>query len=107
MIKVFISSPYTNGSQAENVKVQIDMAHKLMDLGFAPFTPLLSHFLEIAKPRPYEDWLKLDIEFLKVCDCILRLPGKSPGADRELKISKDLDIPVFYSLKELSKNYGV
>ena len=101
MKKVFISSPYTIGDTAINVKIQLDMSDKLLTLNFIPYTPLLSHFQHMANPRPYEDWLKLDIEWLKVCDCVLRLPGKSSGADGEVELAKQLNIPIFYSIQEL------
>lgn len=106
MIKVYIASPYVNGDVAVNVKKQIDTAHALIDKGFAPFTPLLSHFLHMAKPRPEREWLNLDLEWVKVCDCILRLPGKSKGADGEVEFAEKLNIPVFYSIDELCDYYS-
>ena len=101
MKKVFIASPYTAGDLAVNVKTQIDMADKLMNLGYFPYTPLLSHFLHMANPRPYHNWTELDIVYLKICDCVLRLPGESPGADNEVKIANELGIPVYYSIEGL------
>lgn len=104
MIKrVYIASPYTLGDVAVNVKVQMDMADELMNHGFAPFTPLYSHFQHMAHPRPYEDWIELDLEWIKVCDCILRLEGESKGADMEVDFANEIGIPVFYSLDELLK----
>jgi hypothetical protein len=103
MKKVYIASPYTLGDVAVNVKTQIAVADRLINAGFCPHIPLLSHFQHMIYPRPYKDWLKLDLEWLKVCDCLLRLPGKSKGADKEVEYAKSLDIPVFYSLKELIK----
>ncbi len=106
MIRVYIASPYTLGDIAVNVKVQIDMADKLMDNEFAPFVPLYSHFQHMIHPRPYQDWIKIDLEWVKVCDCVLRLPGESSGADGEVKFAEELNIPVFYSLEELYKFYN-
>ena len=107
MIKVYIASPYTLGDVAVNVKVQIDAADKLIDAGFAPFAPLYSHFQHMAHPRPYQDWVKLDMEWVKVCDCLLRLDGKSSGADDEVKLAKKLNLPVFYSFVELFNYYNL
>ena len=103
MIKVYIASPYTLGDVAVNVKKQIDMANKLMDWGFAPFVPLYSHFQHMVHPRPYRDWIKLDLEWVRSCDCVLRLEGESKGADGEIAFAKKLDIPVYYSFNELIK----
>ena len=101
MIKVYIASPYTLGDVAVNVKIQIDAANKLMNKGFAPFAPLYSHFQHMVHPRPYQDWINIDLEWLKVCDCVLRLDGESSGADGEVNLAKELNIPVYYSLDEL------
>lgn len=106
MIKVYIASPYTLGDVAVNVKVQMDCANKLMDLGFAPFVPLYSHFQHMAHPRPYEDWIRLDKEWVLACDAVLRLDGKSSGADGEVELAKSNNIPVFYYIEELVNFYN-
>lgn len=106
MIKVYIASPYTLGDIAVNVKRQIDMVDILMNKGFAPFAPLYSHFQHMAHPRPYEDWIKIDLEWVKVCDCILRLSGESKGADNEIEFARSLGLPVFFSAEELFAHYA-
>jgi len=100
-IKVYIASPYTLGDQLENVNVQMDMYSKLLDLGFLPFAPLYSHYIHERHPKSYDTWMEVDYEWIKVCDCILRLPGESNGADLEVKFANENNIPVFYSVKEL------
>lgn len=101
MIKVYIASPYTLGDVAVNVKAQLDCVDELMNLGFAPFAPLYSHFQHMAHPRPYQDWIKIDLEWVNVCDCVLRLPGESTGADGEVRFAEELNKPVFYNIDEL------
>lgn len=101
--KVYIASPYTLGNVAVNVKTQMDTANVLMDLGFAPFVPLYSHFQHMAHPRPYADWLELDLEWLPTCDALLRLPGESKGADTEVALARELGIPVYTSIESLVK----
>ena len=103
MIKVYIASPYTKGDVAVNVKAQLDAADELMNEGFAPFAPLYSHFQHMAHPRPYEDWMKIDFEWIPACDCLLRLPGESSGADREIELAESLGMPVYYNMEELCK----
>jgi len=106
MIKVYVASPYTLGDVAVNVKRQIDAVDELMNKGFAPFAPLYSHFQHMIHPRPYQDWIKIDLEWVRVCDCVLRLEGESSGADGEVKLAKELNIPVYYSFDELYAAYG-
>lgn len=102
MKAVYIASPYTKGDVAVNVKAQIDCADELITLGFAPFVPLYSHFQHMQHPRPYEDWTRLDNEWVLRCDCLLRLEGESSGADAEVELAVKNNIPVFYSIGELT-----
>lgn len=104
-IKIYIASPYTLGDVAVNVKAQIDAFAELMDAGFAPHAPLYSHFQHMTHPRPYQMWLTLDFEWLPVCDCLVRLPGESAGADSEVALAEQLGLPIFYSVKEAIEYY--
>lgn len=101
MIKVYIASPYTQGDQAVNVKAQMDTFIDLLDLGYIPFAPLLTHFVHMAHPRPYNAWTSYDDEWVKVCDVVLRLSGESKGADNEVRLAESLGIPVVRSVPEL------
>ena len=103
--KVYIASPYTKGDTAFNVKVQMDMYSELLDLGFIPFAPLHSHFLHMFHPKSYDAWMEVDYEWINVCDCILRLPGESHGADLEVLHAHNIGIPVFYSIHDLLSYY--
>lgn len=105
MIKVYIASPYTLGDIAVNVKNQMDIADQLIGAEYAPFVPLYSHFQHMAHPRPYEDWVKLDNEWVTVCDCVLRLPGESKGADAEVQLALDNNMLIFYSIQQLRNYY--
>lgn len=49
-------------------------------------------------PRPEQYWLDYDIEWLKRCDALVRLPGESAGSDAEVAIARDLNIPVFFGV---------
>lgn len=104
-VKVFISSPYSSGDVAVNVKAQLDCADTLMNHGLVPFTPLLFHFQHMAHPRAYEDWLHISLEWLLTCDCLLRLNGESEGADKEVKFTIANGIKVFYSIESLIEFY--
>ena len=102
MKKVYIASPYTKGDVAMNVKRQMQVVDQLMDVGgYLPFAPLYSHFQHMMFPRPYEDWLELDLAWLESMDVLLRLDGESSGADREVERFKELGRPVVYSIDEL------
>lgn len=101
MITVYIASPYTRGNVEENVRNSLRVADELFANGFAPYAPLLSHFWHRISPKTYEEWMTLDKEWVMRCDCLLRLPGASHGADEEEELAKYLNKPVFYSVREL------
>ena len=92
---------------AINVKKAMDVTNELIERGFAPYCPHLTHFLHINNFQPYEKWLELDLEYLKVCDMLLRIPGDSNGADKEVEFAKSNDIKVFYSLNDLVRNQKI
>lgn len=96
---VYIAGPYTGGDVAVNVKSAMQAAHAIMDAGHVPHCPHLSHFLHIERPRLYEEWMACDFVMLARCDEVVRLPGESPGADREIVEAGKLGIPVFNSLE--------
>ena len=101
MVTVYISSPYTKGDQAVNVRNQMVTTDELMDKGYCAIAPLYTHFQHMFRPRGYEDWMKVDLELLGRADVVLRLPGESLGADREVEHADDLGIPVAYSMEDL------
>ena len=112
-IRVYIASPYKNGVMTLNVRLQMETADKLIGLGYYPFVPLYCHFQQIMFPRTEQDWLALDIPWVKVCDALLRLKPTlddkeiySYGADLEEQTAKDNKIPVFYSIEELDEYFN-
>lgn len=106
MKRVYIASPYTLGDVAVNVRRQMECADALIDLGFAPFVPLYSHFQHMYSPKNWDVWLEQDLEWVKVCNVLLRLSGESAGADIEVKTAKENNIPVVYSIEELAEKFG-
>lgn len=95
-VRVYVAGPYTHGDVAVNVRTAILAADKLMDRGFMPFVPHLTHLWHIISPRPYRDWIKLDNQFLPYCDIILRLPGESQGADAEVATARSIDMLLYF-----------
>ena len=93
-LKVFVSSPYTLPDPVENTRRAIAAGNSLMYAGYAPYVPHLNLLWHFHSPKSYEQWLTLDREWLTVCDAVFRLPGESPGADREVALAKELGIPV-------------
>jgi Domain of unknown function (DUF4406) len=103
--KIYVAGPYTKGDVAVNVRNAFEAANQLADLGYAPFVPHGTHFWHMMFPRPYEFWLELDNQFVPDCDAILRIPGESSGADKEVALAGKLGLPVFHSIGELVAHF--
>jgi hypothetical protein len=102
-MKVYIAGPYTKGDVAKNVRTAIDAANTLLEFGFTPFVPHLTHFWHMLCPHEYQVWLDYDYEWLKSCDVLIRLRGESPGADIEVKQARLRGMPVFNSVVDFLK----
>ena len=100
MKRIYIAGPYSS-SPVCGIRDAIYAAQSLRSLGFVPFVPHLSHLWDLVITNPYDFYLDLDLEWLEVCDALLRLPGDSPGADVEVGKAVALGIPVFHSVDEV------
>ena len=101
----YIAAPYTSNPEA-NVRKVMDVADELVKAGFVPYLPHLSHFWNLVSPKPYEFWLEYDLAILAKCDCVLRIPGESKGADGEVEFALRNWIPVYYSVEELVRSWS-
>jgi hypothetical protein len=70
-------------------------------MGYIPIVPHLSMLWHAITPKPYEFWLAYDLELLVLCNALLRLPGESSGADKEVEYAKKRGLMIFYSLEEI------
>jgi hypothetical protein len=94
---VYIASPYTQGDKFQNTYLAMKEWDAVFSSGLVvPYCPLLSHFQDERFPRPYEDWMTFSLALLDRFDALYRLPGYSPGADREEARMRELGKPVFY-----------
>ena len=102
-MKIYIACPYTKGDVAVNVRNSIIATNNIRALGHTPYNPLFTHFWHMQFPHDYEYWLKLDMEWLEICDAVFRLSGESSGADKEVDRAIELGKPIFYDYAEISK----
>lgn len=98
---VYIAGPYSTGDVGYNVSQAMRMWALLWEHGYVPYCPHWSHFQHILTPFSYQRWLDYDREFIPFCDVLLRMEGKSDGADQEVKYALELHIPVVNSLQAL------
>lgn len=84
---IYVAGPYTKPEPVENVHRMIRIGDALWDLGVVPIVPHLSLLWQMVRPREYEEWLEYDLHIMARCDAVLRVPGKSLGADREVRMA--------------------
>ena len=99
MKKVYIAGPYTKDDVAQNVRKAVLAGDRLAQAGYVPFIPHLTHFWHLLCPHLWAFWMIQDMQWLEACDCVLRLPGESVGADREVERAQELGIPVYSSVE--------
>lgn len=102
--RIYVAGPLANGRRIDNVNAAIDAANELLDLGWKPFVPHLYTYWDDRHGHSYDEWLALDMEYLRVCNAVLRLPGRSKGADAEVTLANQLKIPVFLSIEHIREH---
>jgi hypothetical protein len=92
---IYVAGPYAGGDVVANVRHAAIVGLELRRKGWVPLIPHLFHFLHLIEPQDHEVWLVWDIDLLRRCDIMLRIPGESKGADAEQKVAELIGIPVF------------
>ena len=97
---VFISGPYSS-DPVLNTRRACEVADKVLEKGHIPFIPHLTHFWHYLSPKSYETWLMIDSAILPRCDCLLRIPGESKGADKEVELAEMIGMAIYYDIEDL------
>src|SRR5690242_6807787 len=102
MIRVYIAAPL-GGMEGRDARVNaaIEAGEDLIAAGFLPFVPHLFARWDSYSAHRYEFWMGMCIAWLGQCQALYRLPGHSPGADREVAWCEAHGVPVFRSVQEL------
>ncbi len=108
MIRIYVAGPIgaLDDGRPARIRAAIDAGAALLLAGFAPFVPHLwaaamqDHEVSADALATYEHWMAYDFEFLSACAAVLRIPGDSPGADREVAVAVGNGMPVFQSVEE-------
>jgi hypothetical protein len=109
---VYIAGPYSgrdlHGNHGfmiieQNILNARAAMKELVQWGYGVFCPHThsAHFEVITPEVDVDYWYELDIHFMLLCNAILRLPGKSSGADREVELCLEWGIPLFSTIPEL------
>jgi hypothetical protein len=109
--KVYVSGPISNGgtlidsAREKNMHHAIEVGMTLIKSGYAPLIPHLTFVMDkLHGPIAQSTWMEIDLPWVRVADAILRLPGKSAGADEEVEEARALGIQVFHTVQDLIQN---
>lgn len=115
ILQILIAGPYRSGTNddpalmEQNLRKLEDAALPIFRAGHLPVIgewyalPLLkvagSQYL--GDPVYEEILYPVAARIIRRCDAILRLEGASKGADEDVRLAKEIGIPVYYRLEEL------
>lgn len=92
---IYISGPYSHGDHLENVNKAVDVADQIAKAGHTCFIPHLYRYWNERHEHDYDFWMRQDLAMLSRCDSLVRLPGDSPGADKEVDEARRLGLEVY------------
>jgi hypothetical protein len=99
---VYVAGPYSNPDPVENTHKAIKVGDVLLGSGLVvPMIPHLTHTWHLVSPKPYPEWLEVDLHLMACCDAVYRFRGASSGADAEVAEAERLFLPVFHNLADL------
>lgn len=116
MKRVYVAGKYSDGNAIDvlnNIGRGIEYAVLVAKKGYAPFCPWLDCQFVINQGGdnllPLEWFYKYSLSWLSVSDAILVIPGyeDSKGTLAEIELARQLNIPIFYSLEDLTANLPV
>jgi len=100
---VYVAGPMRSGLE-KGVHAAIKVADELVANGFHPYLPQLQFMWNLVSPKDdvYAFFLPMDFTIIEyVAHALLRLPGESPGSDREVEQAIHCGKPVFHSVRDL------
>lgn len=111
--RIYIAGPITHGDLADNIRIASEAFFALLKAGFAPLCPHWSAYSGGPYDRPeaqrlpcgttHADWMDADLPWVEAADVVLRLPGHSPGSDREVEHANRSGVPVLFDMQSCLK----
>lgn len=102
--RVYIAGSYsaeTEDQREKNVRRACAYARDVMTLGYVPFVPHTSHYIDPQNNLfPYDEWMDWCLNWLKDCD-ILFVTSLSKGVRIEIDFAVKNAIPIVWSLAQL------
>ncbi len=99
---VYVAGPLSKPSELDNIHTAVRWGDKVMEAGLIPLIPHLDALWHMISPKSYETWIAWCLAWVTRCDAVLRVPGASTGADREVACAQEHNMPVFYGEEGLN-----
>jgi hypothetical protein len=117
-LTILIAGPYRSGTNDDPVLMQQNLERlesAALTLFRAGHIPLIGEWLalpllKIAGSKKPGDKIYQEISYpvahrlITKCDAILRIEGNSTGADNDVKVAKQLGLPVYYHIEDIIGN---
>lgn len=105
---IYVAGPISKGDTHVNVREGLLAGIELIKRGFVPFVPHNDFGMRLIDPEVmhYEAMLGQDFAWIRKCDALLRLPGESPGADREEEYARTQGLLVTNSIDYMEELNG-
>ena len=100
MMYIYLATPMQISNRIDNLRRAINAAERIEIRGHTVFLPHLNEIWHLIYPHSDNFWMKRDFEWIRKCDILVRLDGKSHGSDEEVKFAKALGRPTFGSETE-------
>ncbi len=111
-IIIYISGAYMGNDGGRSINKNILLAReyaiKLWELGYTVICPHLNtQFFERDCNCKQEDFVEGDCEIVKRCNSLFVLSNyiDSKGAQKEIKVAKENNLPIFYKIEDIEKYY--
>ena len=112
-MRVYVAGAYSADNVVgilNNMNKGIRLSTQVLLKGFSPFCPWLDFQFQLNlredETLTVDDYYRYSIDWLKVSDAVLLVPGweNSGGTLEEIRIANELSIPIFETFEEL-ENY--
>lgn len=92
---IYLAGPYSDDPARRYAQHQLEQ-ERLAAAGILSYSPIVEgHPWDQVYPHEYDWWLRRCLRWVRQCTDLIRLPGHSPGADQEVRLARDLGIPVY------------
>ena len=117
-LTILVAGPYRSGTNDDPKLMEQNLTNletTALTLFRAGHIPLIGEWLALpllkvaGSKKPGDDIYK-EISYpvahrlITKCDAILRIKGESTGADNDVKVARELGLPVYYAIEDIIGN---